>query len=158
MEYVLGQAEGNGSQQEKRKSPLSPCYSHSNLQVGFFCCCFSTMLCNYWFEWFCRLKIKFLIEYKWVWKISNWQSFSLLTFITVGMFPNWRSCNITISFKILYAHVLWDFILCVLGVKLGCINKLNTCRTDFLLNTSFLGESWGTLQQPWQQLPQGFWS
>lgn len=95
---VLEQGEGNGSQQEK-KGPLLPCYSHSNLKAGFFfCCCCSIMLCNYWFEWFCRLKIKFLIEYKWVWKISNWQSFSLLKFIRVGMFPNWRSCNITISF------------------------------------------------------------
>lgn len=94
---VLEQGEENGSQQEKRVHSFLVILTAIWKQV-FFCCCCSIMLCNYWFEWFCRLKIKFLIEYKWVWKISNWQSFSLLKFIRVGMLPNWRSCNITISF------------------------------------------------------------
>lgn len=97
------QAARAGIQLEKRNGS---CYSQQ-MQVGFFCCC-STMLSNYWFEWFCRLKIKFLIEYKWVWKISKWQSFSLLTFIRIKMFPNWRSYNIAISFNILYVCVLWE--------------------------------------------------
>lgn len=118
-----------------------------------FCCCCSTMLSNYWFEWFFRLKIKFLIEYKWVWKISKWQSFSLLTFIRIKMFPNWSSYSVAISFKILYVHVLWEGALGFYFVWLGSsirmykYVKIPTEQIFIKLTTLFLGYSSETSHQ-----------